>query len=86
MDDLASYAPLGPKPDERLQAVIAQKDYGLQYKTTPGNSDYWKRVAGMPTDSDLHHCSAQPGAYSNAKDQRVMRCWAPDPRNGYGVH
>jgi hypothetical protein len=86
MVDLASQTPLGPKPDEGLQAAVAQKDYALQYRTTPGNSAYWKRVAGLPTDSDLHHCSAQAGAYSNAKDQRVMRCWAPDPKNGYGVH
>ncbi len=86
MSDLASQTPLGQKPDEGLQAAVAQKDYVLQYKATPGNSAYWKRVAGTTIDSDLRHCSAQPGAYSNAKDQRVMRCWAPDPKNGYGVH
>jgi hypothetical protein len=82
MNDLSQRVPLGPPADAALQAAAARVEYRLKYKTTPGNSDYWKRVAAVPTDSDLRLCSARPGTYTNAKDQRVWRCWAPDPANG----
>ena len=78
-------APLGPKPDPELEAAAAHVEYLEKYRAAPGSADYWKRVGGAPVDGDLHHCSARPGTYSNAKDQRVARCWAPDPVNGVGT-
>ncbi len=85
MSGLGDRVALGPKPDPDLEAAAARVDARLKYKTTPGNSDYWKRVGGAAIDRDLPLCSARPGTYSNAKDQRVWRCWAPDPRNGVAV-
>ncbi len=82
MGDLAGQTPLGPRPDADFQAAAAQVDARLKYKATPGNDDYWKRVAHGPGGHDLHLCSDRPGTYANAKDQRVWRCWAPDPANG----
>lgn len=85
MTGLRTQPPLGPKPDPDFQAAAARIDYEQKYRAAPGNTDYWKRVGGVPVDGDLHHCSARPGTYSNAKDQRVARCWAPDPINGVGT-
>ncbi|MFT4075380.1 MAG: hypothetical protein QM647_07580 [Asticcacaulis sp.] len=72
MTDLASQKNLGPKPDADFQAAVAKKDQNLRYKTSPGNTAYWNRVVHVPTATDQRDQAPQPGAYSNAKDQRGM--------------
>lgn len=72
MSDLAGQKGMGPKPDAGLQAAVAKKDKTLRYKTSPGNDAYWKRVTHVPTAADQRDQAPQPGAYSNAKDQRNM--------------
>jgi hypothetical protein len=72
MTDLASQKNLGPKPDAGLQAAVAKKDKTLRYKTSAGNDAYWNRVTHVPTAADQRDQAPQPGAYSNAKDQRNM--------------
>lgn len=72
MADLASHAPLGPRPDAGLQAAVARKDFDLKYKTAPGNSDYWNRVVHVPTAADHIDPAPVKGAYSSQKAQRTM--------------
>ena len=72
MGDLASQKAMGPKPDAGLQAAVAKKDKTLRYKTSAGNDAYWNRVTHVPTAADQRDQAPQPGAYSNAKDQRNM--------------
>lgn len=72
MTDLASQKNLGPKPDADFQAAVAKKDQNLRYKTSAGNAAYWNRVVHVPTAADQRDQAPQPGAYSNAKDQRGM--------------
>jgi hypothetical protein len=71
MTDLASQRALGPKPDGDFQAAVAKKDANLLYKTTPGSTEYWKRVNKTPTSRDRNDDLPQKGAYSDPKDQRV---------------
>ncbi|WP_040309518.1 hypothetical protein [Asticcacaulis biprosthecium] len=84
MSDLAVQGRMGPKPDRDFQNAANQRDANLRYKTTPGSTDYWKRVNSAPTpgsggrDDDL----PKKGAYSSEKDARVMNGDNIDPKNG----
>ncbi|ESQ91731.1 hypothetical protein ABAC460_05165 [Asticcacaulis sp. AC460] len=84
MPALASQGRMGPKPDRDFQNTANQRDANLRYKTTPGSTDYWKRVNASPSpgsggrDDDL----PKKGVYSSDKDARVMNGDNIDPKNG----
>lgn len=62
----------GLKPDADFQAAVAKTDANARYTQAAGNSDYWKRVNHVPTTSDRDDDLPKQGAYTNAKDQRIM--------------
>jgi hypothetical protein len=72
MKDYASMQSTGPRPDADFQSAAAKRDARLKYKTDPGNYDYWKRVGHAPSSYHQTDDHPTPGAYGNARDQRVM--------------
>ncbi len=52
MKNLASMTPIGPKADADFQAAAAKRDANLKYKTSPGSTEYWKKVGHAP---DQYH-------------------------------
>lgn len=68
LDDLASLSEIGPRDPD---GVMARKDREQQYRTSPGNAEYWKRVNRSPSNYRVDE-PPNPGAYTNPKDQRGM--------------
>ena len=81
MKSLTEMAALSMKLDPHLQKEADAHAFQQKYKTTPGNAAYWKRDSptsnpGIRLDDD-----DQAGAYTSAKDQRVMTGSDPDPKD-----
>lgn len=82
MKSLTEMAALSMKLDPHLQKEADAHAFQQKYKTTPGNAAYWNRnnVNSRP-GSQLGEGDDQAGAYTDAKDQRVMAGTDPDPKN-----
>ena len=84
MADMNAMGNLGPKPDADFQAAAARRDANLRYKTDARSTEYWQRVNAAPQPGSAGRDDGLPqkGAYSGAKDQRVMNGSNTDPKSG----
>jgi hypothetical protein len=82
MKSLTQMAGLTTKLDAHLQKEADAQAFQQKYKTQPGNQAYWNRnnVNSRP-GSQLGEGDDQAGAYTDAKDQRVMAGTDPDPKD-----
>ena len=82
MKSLTQMAGLTTKLDPHLQKEADAQAFQQKYKTQPGNQAYWNRnnVNSRP-GSQLGEGDDQAGAYTDAKDQRVMAGTDPDPKD-----
>ena len=78
---MAQMAGLNQVLSPEMQKEAAAHDFQQRYKTQPGNAAYWKR-GNAPEPNDAHISDDdQAGAYTSAKDQRVMTGTDSDPKN-----
>ncbi len=75
MKDLAGMKSVGvgdPAGRAHYGPIVAKKEAYENYKRSPGNADYWKRVNKVPTVQDqVDKAPATPGTYSNQKERRA---------------
>jgi hypothetical protein len=81
MKALTEMAALSMKLDPHLQKEADAHAFQQKYKTTPGNAAYWNRNNAPSTSGFRVPDDDQAGAYTSAKDQRVMAGTDPDPKN-----
>lgn len=81
MKSLTEMAALTTKLDPHLQKEADAHAFQQKYKTTPGNDAYWKRNSPTSNPGVRLPDDDQAGAYTSAKDQRVMAGTDTDPQN-----
>lgn len=81
MKSMTQMAGLNQVLSPEMQKEAAAHEFQQRYKTSPGNAAYWKR-GNAPAPNDPHISDDdQAGAYTSAKDQRVMTGTDSDPKN-----
>ena len=81
MKSLTEMAAMTAKLDPHLQKEADAHAFQQKYKTSPGNAAYWKRDSPTSNPGVRLPDDDQAGAYTSAKDQRVMAGSDPDPQN-----